>query len=70
MSCCSSSTLFDFLFTCVVSIHFVFYYIYYTFADYTADIRVVMPALTELLNTIIVIITQLTRLFSQTYRDI
>ena len=41
MSCCSNSTLFDFLVTSVVSIPFIFYYMYYTFADYTADIRVV-----------------------------
>ena len=45
---------------------------YYTCADYMADICAVMPALAELLNTIIIIIiiTQLTRLFSQTYRGI
>jgi len=43
---------------------------YCTLADYVADICAVMPELNELLNIIIVIITQLTRLFSQTYRDI
>ena len=43
---------------------------YCTLADYVADICAVMPELNELLNIVIVIITQLTRLFSQTYRDI
>jgi hypothetical protein len=43
---------------------------YYTCAHYIADIYAVKPALTELLNTITIIVAQLTRLFSQTYTGI
>lgn len=64
--------MFDFLVACAVYIPFIYIpfilfllRVYYTFADYIADICAVMPALTKLLDTNIVIITQLTCLLSK-----